>query len=184
MGELLTFWSNRAIIYKYLVFVRRCKTLRVILGKNDKKMYCEALAENLPVFRAKLGVNQEDLANRIGLSRNMLACIETKKKEMSWITFVALTLLFLKNDNYGKFINQYKQYGMKFDTFDNFCTKHFLVGENCYIRNGEVFKYSHGNSSEEVIETMKNLIKARADLISKDKKVCDKLYNLWEQLNL
>ena len=28
-------------------------------------MYCEALAENLPVFRAKLGVSQEELANRI-----------------------------------------------------------------------------------------------------------------------
>ena len=73
--------------------------MSMTLDEKSKKMYCEALTENLPVFRAKLGVNQEELASRIGLSRNMLACIETKKKEMSWITFVALALLFLKNEN-------------------------------------------------------------------------------------
>lgn len=92
-------------------------------------------------------------------------------------------LLFLKNGNYSKFVKQYKQYGMKFDTFDNFCTKHFLVGQECFIRNGEVCKYSLEGNPEDVIARMTDLIKARAEIISKDDKVCDKLYSLWEKQN-
>ena len=49
-------------------------------------------------MRAKLGATQQDLANRIGMSRNMIAQIETGKKEMSWVTFVALSLMFLNNE--------------------------------------------------------------------------------------
>ena len=88
--------------------------MSIILDEKSKKMYCEALAENLPVFRAKLGVSQEELANRIGLSRNMLACIETKKKEMSWITFA---LLFLKNENTAPIFKSLNIYDEELDNF-------------------------------------------------------------------
>ena len=91
------------------------------MTENDKKVYCDALADNLPVLRAKLGVTQEELAKRVGLSRNTIACIEIKKKEMSWVTFVALALLFLKNDNtsavfksldiYDKTLDEYLMFG-------------------------------------------------------------------------
>ena len=97
--------------------MRRCKTMSMTLDEKSKKMYCEALAENLPVFRAKLGVSQEELANRIGLSRNMLACIETKKKEMSWITFVALALLFLKNEDTAPIFKSLNIYDEELDNF-------------------------------------------------------------------
>ena len=73
--------------------------MNLIFNNENKRKYCNLLSENLPVLRAKLGITQEDLANRIGISRNMLALIETEKKEMSWVTFVALSLLFLKNEN-------------------------------------------------------------------------------------
>ena len=91
--------------------------MSITLDEKSKKMYCEALTENLPVFRAKLGVSQEELANRIGLSRNMLACIETKKKEMSWITFVALALLFLKNENTAPIFKSLNIYDEELDNF-------------------------------------------------------------------
>ena len=72
--------------------------MSLILDEQTKKDYCKVLSGNLPVLRAKLGATQQDLANRIGMSRNMIAQIETGKKEMSWVTFVALSLLFLKNE--------------------------------------------------------------------------------------
>ena len=98
--------------------------MSITLDEKSKKMYCEALAENLPVFRAKLGVSQEELANRIGLSRNMLACIETKKKEMSWITFVALALLFLKNENTAPIFKSLNIYDEELDNFLMFESTH------------------------------------------------------------
>lgn len=67
------------------------------LSDERKKEYCKALAENLPVLRARLGITQNDLAERLGLSRTTIACIESLKKEMSWVVFVALSMLFLKN---------------------------------------------------------------------------------------
>lgn len=92
-------------------------------------------------------------------------------------------LSFLKNGNYSHFTKQYGQYELKFDTFDTFCSKHFLIGEKCFVRNGEIFMYSQEGSPEEVILIMIDLIKARAELISKDKRVCNKLYDLWKRLN-
>lgn len=88
-----------------------------ILDEKSKKLYCEVLAENLPVFRAKLGISQEELSKRVSLSRNMLACIETKKKEMSWITFIALTLLFLKNENTAPILKSLNIYDEHLDDF-------------------------------------------------------------------
>lgn len=91
--------------------------MSITLDAKSKKMYCETLAENLPVLRAKLGVNQEQLAERIGISRNMLAIIETKKKEMSWVTFVALNLLFLKNESTAAVFKSLNIYDEKLDDF-------------------------------------------------------------------
>lgn len=91
--------------------------MSITLDAKTKKLYCEALAENLPVLRAKLGVNQEQLAERIGISRNMVAIIETKKKEMSWVTFVSLALLFLKNESTAAVFNSLNIYDEKLDDF-------------------------------------------------------------------
>jgi len=47
----------------------------------------------------------------------MLACIETKKKEMSWITFVALALLFLKNENTAPIFKSLNIYDEQLDNY-------------------------------------------------------------------
>ena len=69
----------------------------IFLSEERKRNYCRDLARNLPVLRAKLGITQEELSKRLGISRTTLACIESEKKEMSWIAFIALSMLFLKN---------------------------------------------------------------------------------------
>ena len=63
------------------------------------------MTENLPVLRAKLGITQEDLAEKIGISRSTIVSIENKKREMTWNTFLSLILVFTKNEDTNKLLN-------------------------------------------------------------------------------
>ena len=55
------------------------------------------MTENLPVLRKKLKLSQEGLAQIIGTSRYTVMLIETRKRRMTWNTFLSLILLFDKN---------------------------------------------------------------------------------------
>lgn len=57
----------------------------------------EKMTENLPVLRKKLKLSQEALAERIGSSRHTVMLIESRKRPMTWNTFLSLVLLFEKN---------------------------------------------------------------------------------------
>jgi len=57
------------------------------------------MTENLPVLRKKLRLSQEGLAKIIGTSRYTVMLIETKKRRMTWNTFLSLLLLFEKNQD-------------------------------------------------------------------------------------
>lgn len=58
----------------------------------------DRMADNLPVLRKKLRLSQEGLAQIIGTSRHTVMLIETKKRKMTWNTFLSLVLLFDKNE--------------------------------------------------------------------------------------
>lgn len=73
--------------------------MSTLLSNERKKQYCQKLARRLPVLHARLEITQEELSTHLGVSRTTLACIESGKKEMSWIAFIALSMLFLKNKN-------------------------------------------------------------------------------------
>ena len=68
------------------------------IENEQKKMLITNLTQNLPVLRAKLGITQLELAEKIGITRQTLTAIESGKREMTWVTFVALTLLFMQNE--------------------------------------------------------------------------------------
>ena len=76
-----------------------------ILSLEEKREYCRKLASNLNVLRAKLNFTQAALSERIGISRSMLARIETGSKEMSWVTFVASMMFFLNNEETAPVFN-------------------------------------------------------------------------------
>ena len=69
------------------------------ISNDQKRILTEKLTKNLPALRAKLGVNQAELAERIGVARQTLTAIESGKRDMTWVTFVALTLLFMQNED-------------------------------------------------------------------------------------
>jgi len=64
----------------------------------DEKQFCEALSKNLPVFRKKLGVSQEEMAHILGLSRQTIANIETGRLPMKWSVFLACMFVFYFNE--------------------------------------------------------------------------------------
>ena len=70
---------------------------------DAKKTLCMVqLANELPVLRARLDLSQEDVAERIGVSRQTYNMIETKRRDMTWNTCVSLVTLFASNEKTRK----------------------------------------------------------------------------------
>ena len=68
------------------------------LSKQDRDNLIDILTNELPVLRAKIGISQDDLSNIVGISRQTYSAIETKKRRMSWNTFLSLLLFFDVNE--------------------------------------------------------------------------------------
>lgn len=66
----------------------------------------EILRDELPVLRAKLGISQGTLADRIGISRQTYSSIETGKREMTWTTALALVAFFQRQDKTAPMIKR------------------------------------------------------------------------------
>ena len=62
-----------------------------------KTAYIDKLTENLSMLRAKAGVTQGDVADRIGIARQTYSAIECGRSRMSWNTFMSLILFFKEN---------------------------------------------------------------------------------------
>ena len=76
----------------------------------NKALYIENMTENLPALRAKLGFTQEETAEKIGVSRVTIAMIETRKREMTWNTFLSLVHLFSRNESTEKMLRIFDIY--------------------------------------------------------------------------
>lgn len=63
-----------------------------------KEKYTSLMAESLPTLRMRLGINQDELAELIGSSRQMLSLIERKIRPMMWDTFMSIMYVFRSND--------------------------------------------------------------------------------------
>lgn len=70
-----------------------------VVSPQYKDSYIEVLSENLVALRAKAGITQEELANIIGISRQTYYAFETRRRDISWNTYLALILFFDTNVN-------------------------------------------------------------------------------------
>ncbi len=68
------------------------------MESDAREILIEKMTENLPVLRKKLKLSQEKLATFIGSSRYTVMQMETRKRRMTWNTFLSLVLLFDKNE--------------------------------------------------------------------------------------
>lgn len=64
------------------------------------------LKNELPVLRARIGLSQETLADKIGISRQTYSGIETGKREMTWTIFLALVSFFQSNEQTNLMLKQ------------------------------------------------------------------------------
>lgn len=85
--------------------------------KLDKEKLIHSMTENLPMLRTRLGLTQEDLADKIGLSRSTVVALENRKREMTWNTFLSLVLLFTKNETTNKLLTALDIYTDDFHDF-------------------------------------------------------------------
>ena len=69
-----------------------------------KKKHIDKLASELKMLRAKAGVSQQELAEKLGVSRQTYGLIENKVHDMTWSHFLALTFLFKINNDTAKIL--------------------------------------------------------------------------------
>lgn len=84
---------------------------------TNRVQLIDKMADNLPVLRKKLKLSQEDLAQLIGSSRFTVMEIETKKRKMTWTTFLSLVLLFDKNEETAVLLRALEIYTDELDAF-------------------------------------------------------------------
>ena len=91
------------------------------MSRNEKEKfkttYIDKLAENLSMLRAKAGVTQGDVADRIGIARQTYSAIECGRNKMSWNTFMSLIFFFKENKKTKDVI---ELLGIYDDMLDNF----------------------------------------------------------------
>lgn len=64
---------------------------------TSRDILIELLTSELPVLRARLGISQDEISKRVGISRQTYSLVEGKKQKMSWVTFMALVSFFEHN---------------------------------------------------------------------------------------
>ena len=67
------------------------------LTEQMKDLAVENMAKNLTVLRTMLHLSQVELATLIGVGRQTLVAIETRKRKMTWSTFLSLLFIFYQN---------------------------------------------------------------------------------------
>lgn len=67
------------------------------MTSEEKLVLCKAMASNLSTLREKAKLTQDELADRLGLSRQTISAIENEKRDMQWSTFSVLIMFFVTN---------------------------------------------------------------------------------------
>ena len=75
------------------------------MNTNQKELLIKNMTENLPTLRKRLGISQEELSEKVGVSRSTIAGIENKKRSMSWNMFLSLLLIFITNEDTDRLLN-------------------------------------------------------------------------------
>lgn len=68
------------------------------ISPECRQELCKLMASNLSTLRAKANMTQDELADRLGLSRQTISAIENEKRDMLWSTFSVLILFFARNN--------------------------------------------------------------------------------------
>ena len=70
-----------------------------------KENLISILTNDLKMLRSKAGLTQNELANKLGVSRQLYAMVENKTQRMTWSNFLALLFIFKSNPETDRIIN-------------------------------------------------------------------------------
>ena len=66
----------------------------MLMCESVKDLYIARMTKSLPAMRNMLRLSQAELAEKLSVSRQQVAAIETLKRKMSWSIFLSLVLIF------------------------------------------------------------------------------------------
>ena len=87
------------------------------LDEAQKEQLIDILTGKLKVLRAEMKISQQDLAKRLGISRQTYVAIENKSQKLAWNNFLALLLIFKSNDNTAKMIDWIGAYPLELEQY-------------------------------------------------------------------
>lgn len=79
-------------------------------SEAQKEDLITILTNELKMLRSKVEISQQELANRLGVSRQTYGAIEGKTQKMTWSNFLALLLIFTSNESTAKIIDWIEAY--------------------------------------------------------------------------
>lgn len=86
------------------------------LNEELKEQAIDKMTEKMAALRTMLNYSQEELAKLIGVGRQTLVSIETRKRKMTWNTFLSLLFVFSQHretaallEYFGIYSNELKQ---------------------------------------------------------------------------
>lgn len=74
------------------------------ITQDIKNVAINNMIDNLPALRAMCHYSQNDLAELIGLSRQTIAMIESRKRAMSWSVFLSLMFVFTQSEETNRLL--------------------------------------------------------------------------------
>lgn len=87
------------------------------MTQENKRELVVKLTNNLGVFRAKLGISQDILAEKLGLTRQTISAYENGQREMTWSVFLALIMFYFRNQSTKRLLVALEVYTPELDDF-------------------------------------------------------------------
>ena len=84
---------------------------------TQKEQLIDILTNELTMLRAKVGLSQQELSNKMGVSRQTYGSIEKKIQKMTWSNFLVLLFLFKNNQETAKIIEWIGAYPLELENY-------------------------------------------------------------------
>jgi len=83
-------------------YSRKGGAVKDIRLTEEQESMIETLSRALPYLRKEVKISQTELANKVGVSRQLISLIELGKQKMTWTLFLAIVFFFKCNNDFNK----------------------------------------------------------------------------------